>query len=195
MESNYWTFSTLAYVWEYRNRAIVAGGDRLDALAEPERQRSLAELNERVRALVAQCDDGWLVTTAFCMVEDLYKSFFRDFSWSPGVHDYIAATAQVVMDELSRRGFTLHYVVDCTQPDVNLAIMLADLPKVFHAAGLAVVGCFVDREHGAERHSRLFKNGPPLGEVARGEDVVEDGGQRRGVGAPRQGRGEAGILR
>jgi hypothetical protein len=140
MESNYWTFPTLAHVWEYRNRAIVAGGDRLDALAEPERQRSLADLNERVRTLVAQCDDGWLVTTAFCMVEDLYKSFFRDFGWSPGVHDYIAATAQVVMDELSRRGFTLHYVVDCTQPDVNLAIMLADLPKVFHAAGLAVVG-------------------------------------------------------
>ena len=140
MESNYWTFPTLAYVWEYRNRAIVAGGDRLDALPEPERQRSLAELNERVRTLVTQCDDGWLVTTAFCMVEDLYKSFFREFVWSPGVHDYIAATAQVVVGELSRRGFTLHYVVDCIQPDGNLATMLADLPKVFHTAGLAVVG-------------------------------------------------------
>lgn len=135
-----WTFPTLAYVWEYRNRAIVAGGDRLDALPEPQRERSLAALNERIRGLVAQCDDGWLVAAAFWMVEDLYKSFFREFVWSPGVHDYIAATASVVVDELSRRGFTLHYVVDATQPDDNLATMLADMPAVFQAAGLAVIG-------------------------------------------------------
>ena len=140
MESNYWTFPTLAHVWEYRDRTIVAAGDRLDALPEPERQQSLTELNERVRALVGLCDDGWLINTAFWMVEDLYKSFFRDFGWSPGVHDYIAATAPVVVEELSRRGFTLHYVVDCTQPDENLAIMLAHLPQVFDTAGMAVIG-------------------------------------------------------
>ena len=140
MESNDWTFSTLAEVWEYRNEAVMAGGERLDALAEPERQRSLAELTARVRAQVAQCDDGWLATVAFWMVEDLYKSFFRRFAWTAGVHDYIAATAPVVVDELSRRGFTVNYVVDATQPDDNLAVMLEYLPGVFQAAGLAVIG-------------------------------------------------------
>ena len=110
MESNDWTFATLAEVWEYRNEAIMAGGEKLDALTEPERQRSLAELNARVRAQVAQCDDGWLASVAFWMVEDLYKSFFRRFAWTPGVHDYIAATAPVVVDELSRRGFTVNYL-------------------------------------------------------------------------------------
>ena len=140
MEDIDWTFPTLAHVWEYRNRAIVAGGDRLDALPEPQRERSLAALNERMRTLVAQCDDGWLVAVAFWMVEDLYSSFFREFVWSPGVHNYIAATAPVVVDELARRGFALHYVVDATQPDDNLATMLDDLPGVFRAAGLAVIG-------------------------------------------------------
>ncbi|MCX6486406.1 MAG: hypothetical protein NT156_00225, partial [Mycobacterium sp.] len=140
MENNDWTFSTLAYVWEYRNGAIVAGGEKLDALPEPERQRSLAELTARVRAQVAQCDDGALATVAFWMMEDLYKSFFRAFVWTPGVHDYIAATAPVVVDELSRRGFTVNYVVDATQPDENLAVMLEYLPGVFQAAGLAVIG-------------------------------------------------------
>jgi hypothetical protein len=154
MENNDWTFSTLAEVWEYRNGAIVAGGEKLDALPEPERQRSLAELTERVRAQVAQCDDGALATVAFWMVEDLYKSFFRAFVWTPGVHDYIAATAPVVVDELSRRGFTVHYVVDATQPDENLAVMLEYLPGVFQAAGLAVIGPqlaaveFLKREEG-----------------------------------------------
>jgi len=140
MESTDWTFSTLAEVWEYRNGAIMAGGERLDALPKPERERSLAELNTWVRAQVAQCDDGWLASVAFWMVEDLYKSFFRGFVWTPGVHDYIAATAPVVVDELSRRGFTVNYVVDATQPDDNLAVMLEYLPGVFQAAGLDVVG-------------------------------------------------------
>ena len=154
MESSDWTFSTLAEVWEYRDGAIVAGGEKLDALPEPERQRSLAELTERVRAQVAQCDDGWLASVAFWMVEDLYKSFFRAFVWTPGVHDYIAATAPVVVDELSRRGFTVNYVVDATQPDENLAVMLEYLPGVFQAAGLAVIGPqlaaveFLKREEG-----------------------------------------------
>ena len=154
MENNDWTFSTLAEVWEYRTGAIVAGGEKLDALPEPERQRSLAELTARVRAQVAQCDDGALATVAFWMVEDLYKSFFRAFVWTPGVHDYIAATAPVVVDELSRRGFTVNYVVDATQPDENLAVMLEYLPGVFQAAGLAVIGPqlaaveFLKREEG-----------------------------------------------
>ncbi len=154
MENSGWTFSTLAEVWEYRTGAIVAGGEKLDALPEPERQRSLAELTERVRAQVAQCDDGWLASVAFWMVEDLYKSFFRAFVWTPGVHDYIAATAPVVVDELSRRGFTVNYVVDATQPDENLAVMLEYLPGVFQAAGLAVIGPqlaaveFLKREEG-----------------------------------------------
>jgi hypothetical protein len=154
MESSDWTFSTLAEVWEYRNGAIVAGGEKLDALPEPERQRSLAELTARVRSQVAQCDDGALATVAFWMVEDLYKSFFREFTWTPGVHDYIAATAPVVVDELSRRGFAVNYVVDATQPDENLAVMLEYLPGVFQAAGLAVIGPqlaaveFLKREEG-----------------------------------------------
>jgi hypothetical protein len=154
MENNDWTFATLAEVWEYRNEAIVAGGERLDALPDPERERSLVELNARVLAQVAQCDDGWLASVAFWMVEDLYKSFFREFVWTPGVHDYIAATAPVVVDELSRRGLTVNYVVDATQPDDNLAVMLEYLPGVFQAAGLAVIGPqlaaveFLKREEG-----------------------------------------------
>jgi hypothetical protein len=132
----------------------MAGGERLDALPKPERERSLAELSARVQSQAAQCDDGWLASAAFWMVEDLYKSFFRQFAWTPGVHDYIAATAPVVVDELSRRGFTVNYVVDATQPDDNLAVMLEYLPGVFQAAGLAVIGPqlaaveFLKREEG-----------------------------------------------
>jgi hypothetical protein len=48
----------------------------------------------------------------------------------------------------------VNYVVDATQPDDNLAVMLEYLPGVFQAAGLAVVGPqlaaveFLKREEG-----------------------------------------------
>jgi len=140
METNYWTFPALSFVWEYRNGAIVAGGRELDALSGDDRQRSWVELRDRVRGMVGRLDDGWLLTTAFWMVEDLYKSFFRGFQWNPGVHDYLTATGQPVMAELARRGFVLNYVIDATEGDANLAMTLEYLPGVFQAAGLAVVG-------------------------------------------------------
>ena len=140
METTDWTFPTLAHVWEYRNGAILAGGERLDALAGADRERSCEELRNRVQTMVSGLDDGWLLTTAFFMVEDIYKSFFRTFEWTPGVHDYLSATGQPVMGEVARRGFALHYVVDATQPEANLATMLEYLPGVFKAAGFAAVG-------------------------------------------------------
>ena len=135
-----WNFPTLAFVWDYRTAAILAGSERLDDLVGADRERCGEALRDRVQAMAAQLDDGWLLTTAFWMVEDIYKSFFRTFQWTPGVHDYIAATGQPVMAELASRGFTLHYVVDSTQGPANLATMLEYLRPVFQAAGFAVVG-------------------------------------------------------
>lgn len=84
-------------------------------------------------------DDEWLVNTAIVMVDDLYKSYFRGFRWSRGVHDCIAATAGTVVQELHRRGVALHYVIDGTQPAARLDEMLTYVPVVFETAGLAVV--------------------------------------------------------
>jgi predicted HTH domain antitoxin len=140
MATTVWTFPTLAHVWEYRSGAIVAGGERLAALAGSERDRSCEELRNRVQTMVSGLDDGGLLTTAFFMVDDIYKSFFGAFVWTPGVHDYLSATGQPVMDEVARRGFALHYVVDAAQSEANLATMLEYLPGVFKAAGFAAVG-------------------------------------------------------
>lgn len=140
MSNTDWDFPTLAYAWEYRNGTILAGGERLDSLAGADRERSVAGLRDRVQTMVSGLDDGWLLMTGFVMVEDVYKSFFREFAWTPGVHDYLAATGPAVIEEIARRGFVLHYVVDATQPPQNLATMLEYLPGVFRAAGLAVVG-------------------------------------------------------
>ena len=135
-----WDFPTLAYVWDYKTRAIIAGADRLEALSDADRTRSLTALSERVRALASGLDEGWLVGTACFMIDDLYKSYFCQFRWSPGVHDYIAATAGVFMQELAQRGFVLHYVIDSTQAEANLDEMLTYVPAVFDAAGLLVTG-------------------------------------------------------
>jgi hypothetical protein len=79
MATTVWTFPTLAHVWEYRSGAIVAGGERLAALAGAERDRSCEELRNRVQTMVSGLDDGGLLTTAFFMVDDIYKSFVGAF--------------------------------------------------------------------------------------------------------------------
>lgn len=135
-----WDFPTLAPVCDYRTRAIVAGADKLEALSDADRRRSLAALSERVRSLTRALDDGWLVFTASFMIDDLYKSYFCEFRWSSGVHDYIAATAGVFIQELTRRGFVLHYVVDSTHPEAELDEKLTYIPAVFQAAGMMVTG-------------------------------------------------------
>ncbi|EFG77973.1 hypothetical protein HMPREF0591_2102 [Mycobacterium parascrofulaceum ATCC BAA-614] len=135
-----WDFPTLAHVWDYRSKAIIAGADRLEALTPPDRARSLEELGDRVRTLVRTLDDSWLVATAVFMVEDLYKSFFREFRWSSGVADYIAGSAGVFMREFTEREFVLNYVIDNTESEADLAEMLTYVPEVFRAAGLRVVG-------------------------------------------------------
>lgn len=135
-----WDFTTLAYLWEYRNGAIMAGADKLDALPPAERKRSVEELTHRTTDLVQALDDGWLVNAAFYMVDDIYKSFFRFTSFSDGVLDYLAGTAAVVVAELHRRDLVVHYVVDATQGTANLETMLKFVPAMFQASGFAVIG-------------------------------------------------------
>jgi hypothetical protein len=135
-----WNFSTLAEVWDYKTRAIITGADGLEALSDANRTESRAVLSERIQTLASDLDDGWLVLTAFSMIEDLYKSYLHQFRWSPGVHSYIAATAQTFVQELEERGFVLHYVIDGTQPEAELDEKLTYIPPVFQAAGLLVTG-------------------------------------------------------
>jgi hypothetical protein len=37
-----WDFPTLAHVWDYKTKAIIAGADKLEALSAADRTRSVA---------------------------------------------------------------------------------------------------------------------------------------------------------
>lgn len=91
-------------------------------------------------ALAGEMDDGWLVSTAYFMVDDLYKSCFHQLLWSLEAEEYIRATAGVVMQELARREFVLHYVIDNQECEAKLADRLTGIPLPFWAAGLFVTG-------------------------------------------------------
>lgn len=135
-----WDIPSLAYLWDSPTRAIMAGADKLESLDEADFERSLAALADRVGALAERMDDQMLLTTAFVMVEDLFKSFFNQFRWTPGVAGYITATAGVLMKEVTQRGFVVNYVVDNTLGEANLAEVLTYMPQMFQAAGLVITG-------------------------------------------------------
>ncbi len=135
-----WDFPTLAIVWDPKTKAIIAGSDRLASFSETDRSQSLAALSQRVTAFAQALDDGWLVATALFMVDDLYKSSFCDARWSSVVGHYIEASAGAVLQELTRRGYVLHDVIDNMQPATNQLNTLAGAAAFLRAAGLLVTG-------------------------------------------------------
>lgn len=135
-----WDFTTLALLWDPRTGAVLAGADRLEALEESDLQRCARALVDRVFDVAGDLDDGSLLAAAMIMAEDLYKTLFGEFRWTAGVAGYLAGTAGTLMLVLARRGLVMHYVVNATQPEHNLAVLLEYLPLVFGTAGLAVTG-------------------------------------------------------
>lgn len=135
-----WAFNNLAEVWDHRTFAIVSGGEKLDTLPESERRQSLNALATLVHAQAAALDDEWLSHVGMILVEDLFKTFVFGFNPSPGFFHYVAATGNAVLDELSRRGYTLHYVLDATQSADRLEMMLTYLPAFYQAAGFLATG-------------------------------------------------------
>ncbi len=135
-----WDFPSLAYLWDSQMRAIVSGANKLESLSEADFVRSLTLLRGRVHSFAQAMSDEWLIVTAYVMVEDLFKSCFNQFRWSPGVPAYVAATAGEVVKELTQRGFVLHYVIDNTVGNANLAEVLDYMPQLFETARLAMTG-------------------------------------------------------
>jgi len=138
--SEEWLFPRITDFWEYRTKAVVSGAEQLEELSADARLRSLAALGDQVRAHARRLDDGLLVSAGFIMAEDLYKSLFGGFRWDRDVADYIAASAGVFMDEFSRRGFVLHYIIDNSASENDLPVMLTYIPAIFRAAGMLVTG-------------------------------------------------------
>jgi hypothetical protein len=138
--SDEWQFPRITDFWEYRTKAVVSGADQLAKLAGDDRARSLAKLGEQVRTHTRGLDDSWLVTVAFMMAEDLYKSLFGGFYWSGDVADYLGASAGVFMQEFTQRGYVLHYIIDNMASPEELRVMLTYVPAIFRAAGLPVLG-------------------------------------------------------
>ncbi|MEZ0384023.1 hypothetical protein [Mycobacterium sp. pW045] len=135
-----WDFPHVDRLWDPRIGAINAAGDRLEALDAEERAASLTVLVDQVTARVRGMEDGALVNTAYFMVEDLFKSIFHGLWWSTGTEEYIRVTTGAVMQELSRRDFVLHYIIDNQECEAKLADRLDGVPLPFWAAGLLVTG-------------------------------------------------------
>lgn len=133
-------FGNLATFWDYRSGAIVRAGRRLAQQTQAERECTLRSLSEDVVDQVGDLDDGWLAATSMFMVEDLYKSYFCGFYWTPTIVDYLRATAGVFVSEMERRGFVLHYVIDNTVLEADLQAMFTDIPLIFQTAGMVTTG-------------------------------------------------------
>ena len=103
--SSEWDIPNPAALWNVETGAIVAGADKLDVLTDDGRINAAAMLRNQVGLHARDLNDEWLLALATFMVDDLCKSYYNQFRWTEGVHAYVVATADVVLEELSRRDF------------------------------------------------------------------------------------------
>ena len=128
-------------VWAYvdhRADAIPTAVSELRDAGPDQAQQAYAEIRDSVTAQVVQMTDEVLQRTAVSVVDDLYKFAFGATSIGPVDCAYVGAVCQPLTEELTARGFAVHYiaVVAPTDRETLAADRLDGFRDLYHSAGL-----------------------------------------------------------
>lgn len=123
-----------AYV-DYRADAIQTAVSELRDAGPDQAQQAYAEIQDSVTAQVVQMTDEVLQQTAVSVVDDLYKFAFGATSIGPVHCAYVGAVCQPLTDELTARGFAVHYIA--VVPPTDRETIAADRLEGFRALYLS----------------------------------------------------------
>lgn len=128
-------------VWAYvddRVDAIPAAVSELRDAGPDQAQQAYAEIQDSVTAQVVQMADEVLQQTAVSVVDDLYTFAFGATSIGSVHCAYVGAVCQPLTEELTARGFAVHYiaVVPPTDRETLAADRLEGFRDLYRSAGL-----------------------------------------------------------
>ena len=128
-------------VWAYvdhRVDAIPTAVSELRDAGPDQAQQAYAEIQDSVTAQVVQMTDEVLQQTAVSVVDDLYKFAFGATSIGSVHCAYVGAVCQPLTEELTARGFAVHYiaVVPPTDRETLAADRLDGFRDLYRSAGL-----------------------------------------------------------
>lgn len=112
-ESEWFARKIIDY-WDQLQVAIEKYAARLSAIPPADRPKALAEIRECVIEHAGVLPDKQMVTAAFVMTDDLYKSVSHLSRWDECLPDYLSASANTICELLAERGYVIQYVTDNT---------------------------------------------------------------------------------
>jgi hypothetical protein len=123
--------------WDNRIDAIPVLASHLEGLDAAARATALQDIRSAIAEHVRLLSDELLVSVAYIMADDLYKSASQIGELSETVRIYLMASAGTFLELLRQRGFTLHYVADNHFEDAGLPARV--FPAWYAACGIAFI--------------------------------------------------------
>lgn len=137
---SFWKRPNVVDYYDHSQGVVPAAAQALAELSESEQTDALEVVARAVIAHVERLDldDQGVVALACSVVDDFYKTVATTLTWPPESSRYVEATFGVIMDWVTRRGFTLRYIVDSSWPD-GLDRPIVHFPHLMAFANLGYI--------------------------------------------------------
>ena len=158
---NEWVLNIITDYWDHLSNAIYLNARKLENSSDKERKASIVSLKQAVLQHGGSLNEEDLLLSAFCMIEDIYKTVTSTLSYDQALLDYLSASAGTFCDLLRQRGYIIHYIVDNTfeSDDLHMQGPIKYFPNIFRSAGFVyicpqqIARTLMDEDHiGSEKY-------------------------------------------
>lgn len=110
-----WTFKNITDYWDQNKDAIFSHSAEIDRSTAEMKNSIFTSIELAIKDFEKSASDKEMALQAFVMTEDIYKAANRDVvSFGETAFKYLSASAGTFCHLLSKRGFSIHYLVDNT---------------------------------------------------------------------------------
>jgi len=137
-----WVFPKIYKYWDWKTDAILVNSEEIGKYDNDTAADVYASIQFAVESHVKNMSEKDLAMQAFVMVEDLYKSVNRPaVRLDESVIEYLQASAGTFCYLLSKRGFSIHYLIDNVfeQTERGMTYPLKAYGPWFNAVGIVYI--------------------------------------------------------
>lgn len=141
-EENSWIFKNIHDYWDQNKDAIFNHSTEIEKLDKEKREKLFSSIQYAIENSAISFSDEQIASYAVAMTDYLYKAANREtITWGTTTFRYIEACAGTFCNILSKRGFSIHYLVDNTyeQSAWGMTKPLKIYESWFNAAGFIYI--------------------------------------------------------
>ncbi len=136
-----WFLNNITDYWDHLSNALHLNARKLENVSDKEREDWIDSLKQAVLRHGGSLNEEDLLLSAFCMIEDIYKTVASALIYDQALLDYLSASAVTFCNSLRQRGYIIHYIVDNTfdRDELHIQGPLDYFPDIFRAAGFVYI--------------------------------------------------------